>query len=37
MTVSSGIERHRMPFIAIVPFLLMAFGLTWGLLALYIL
>jgi membrane protease YdiL (CAAX protease family) len=37
MTVSSGIERHRIPFIAIVPFLLMAFGLTWGLLALYIL
>ena len=37
MTVSSGIERHRVPFIAIVPFLLMAFGLTWGLLALYIL
>ena len=37
MTVSSGTERHRIPFIAIVPFLLMAFGLTWGLLALYIL
>jgi hypothetical protein len=37
MTVSSGIERHRIPVIAIVPFLLMAFGLTWGLLALYIL
>jgi membrane protease YdiL (CAAX protease family) len=37
MTVSSGIEIHRIPFIAIVPFLLMAFGLTWGLLALYIL
>lgn len=36
-TVSSGIERHRIPFIAIVPFLLMAFGLAWGLLALYIL
>ena len=36
-TVSSGIEKHRIPFIAIVPFLLMAFGLAWGLLALYIL
>ena len=34
---SAGTHRYPVPSIALVPFLLIAFGLAWGILALYIL
>ncbi|WP_071516733.1 type II CAAX endopeptidase family protein [Geitlerinema sp. PCC 9228] len=34
---SKGVTRNRVPAIALAPFLLITFGLTWGILALYIL
>ncbi len=36
ITDSSGAGNDRIPFIALVPFLLIAFGLAWGILALFI-
>ncbi len=33
----SGTDRHQIPFISLVPFLLIVFGLAWGILALFIL
>ncbi len=33
---SSGADRGRIPFISLVPFLLIAFGLAWGILGLFI-
>jgi len=33
---SSGAVRRQIPFISLVPFLLIAFGLAWGILALFI-
>lgn len=36
-TASANAQRYRVPFQAIVPFLLLTFGLAWGLLALLIL
>ena len=35
MTIS-GIRKYDVPFVSIVPFLLIAFGLAWGILSLYI-
>jgi len=32
----SGHKEHNVPFVSIVPFLLIAFGLTWGILSLFI-
>lgn len=32
----SGTNRHRVPFISLMPFLLITFGLAWGILALFI-
>ncbi|NJM67198.1 MAG: hypothetical protein HC851_16750 [Acaryochloris sp. RU_4_1] len=34
---TSETNQHRIPFIALVPFLLITFGLTWGVFALFIL
>ena len=31
-----GADRRQIPFISLVPFLLIAFGLAWGILALFI-
>ncbi|MCK4466904.1 MAG: CPBP family intramembrane metalloprotease [Desulfobacterales bacterium] len=36
ITGSSGADRRQIPFISLVPFLLIAFGLAWGILALFI-
>lgn len=36
-TVTSVAEKHRIPFSSLAPFLLITFGLAWGILALYIL
>ena len=36
ITVSSDVDRRQIPFISVVPFLLIAFGLAWGILALFI-
>ncbi|MEA3486791.1 MAG: CPBP family intramembrane glutamic endopeptidase [Thermodesulfobacteriota bacterium] len=36
ITGSSGVGRRQIPFISLVPFLLIAFGLAWGILALFI-
>ncbi|MBW2631609.1 MAG: CPBP family intramembrane metalloprotease [Deltaproteobacteria bacterium] len=36
ITVSSDDDRRQIPFISLVPFLLIAFGLAWGILALFI-
>ena len=36
ITGSSGTDRHQIPFISLVPFLLITFGLAWGILALFI-
>ena len=36
MAVSSDAGRPQIPFISLVPFLLIAFGLAWGILALFI-
>jgi membrane protease YdiL (CAAX protease family) len=36
ITASPGTGRPQPPFISIVPFLLIAFGLAWGILALFI-
>lgn len=33
---SSGAQQYSVPWIALVPFLLITFGLAWGILALYI-
>ena len=33
---SSGADRRQIPFISLVPFLLITFGLAWGILALFI-
>lgn len=33
----SNAERSPVPFIALVPFLLITFGLAWGILAMFIL
>ena len=33
---SSGVDRRQIPFNALLPFLLIAFGLAWGILALFI-
>ena len=33
----SGTDRHQIPFISLVPFLLIVFGLAWGIVALFIL
>ena len=35
-TGSSVADKSQIPFISLVPFLLMAFGLAWGILALFI-
>ncbi|MGB5423092.1 MAG: CPBP family intramembrane glutamic endopeptidase [Desulfobacterales bacterium] len=35
-TGASGAERGQIPFISLLPFLLIAFGLAWGILALFI-
>ena len=35
-TGSSSINRRQIPFVSLVPFLLVAFGLAWGILALFI-
>jgi len=37
MTNSSSADRCQVPFISLVPYLLVAFGLAWGILALFIL
>ena len=34
---SAGAQRYPVPLIALIPFLLITFGLAWGILALYIL
>ena len=34
ITGSSGDDRRQIPFISLMPFLLIAFGLAWGILAL---
>ena len=36
ITVSSDADRRQITFISLVPFLLIAFGLAWGILALFI-
>jgi membrane protease YdiL (CAAX protease family) len=36
ITFSSDANRRQIPFISLVPFLLIAFGLAWGILALFI-
>jgi len=36
MMKASDTKRHIVPFISIVPFLLISFGLAWGILALFI-
>lgn len=36
ITGTLGFDRHQIPFISLVPFLLIAFGLAWGILALFI-
>lgn len=37
MVISSfGANRHQLPFLSLLPFLLIAFGLAWGILALFI-
>jgi hypothetical protein len=33
----TGTDRHQIPFISLVPFLLIVFGLAWGIVALFIL
>ena len=35
-TGASGADRGQIPFISLLPFLLIAFGLAWGILALFI-
>jgi len=30
---SAGANRYRVPFISLVPFLIIAFGMAWGILA----
>ena len=37
MIIGSSGERPQVPFISLAPFLLIAFGLAWGILALFIL
>ncbi|KPK25914.1 MAG: hypothetical protein AMK69_13100 [Nitrospira bacterium SG8_3] len=36
ITGSRGVYRRQLPFISLVPFLPIAFGLAWGILALFI-
>lgn len=36
ITVSSDTDTRQIPFISLVPFLLIAFGLAWGIVALFI-
>lgn len=36
ITSSPGIDRGQVPFISLVPFLLITFGMAWGILALFI-
>jgi len=33
---TSGADRARVPFLSLVPFLLIAFGLAWGIISLYL-
>lgn len=37
MKIAPSASRYQIPFIALAPFLLMTFGVTWGLFALFIL